>query len=76
MAARNYKIRPFRTVYYNTELGYRSLQGKCKCKKKKKKIGDTNFQLFESVNGKLIQWNEEQWGKAVPFSPQLHRIGH
>lgn len=58
--ARNYKIRPFRTVCYNTELGYRSLQGKRKCKKKKKKISDTNFQLFESVDGTMA--------KEAPFS--------
>ena len=53
MPARNYKITPFRTVCYDTELGYRSLQAKRKCKnkKQKQKISDTNFQLFESVKG-------------------------
>ena len=51
MPARNYKIRLFRTVCYKTELGYHFLQGNFKCKKKKKKFSNTNFRLFESVNG-------------------------
>lgn len=50
MPARNYKIRLFRTVCYKTELGYHFLQGKRNCKKKKK-FSNTNFRLFESVNG-------------------------
>ena len=52
MPARNYKIRLFRTVCYKTELGYHFLQGKRKyIYIKKKKFSDTNFRLFESVNG-------------------------
>ena len=59
MPARNYKIRPFRTVCYNTELGYRSLQGKRKCKKKKK----NQWYKFSVIW--ICRWNNGQGGTLL-----------
>ena len=68
MAARNYKIRPFRTVYNNTELGYRSLQGKRKCKKKKKKEKKSVIQIFSYLNLSMERGTMGQGGTLLTQS--------